>query len=69
MSLPADELDPPSLLTGNDLKEAGLRPSPEFRRLLQKIRSLQLDGELSSKAEALEWIRTDQNESTKEQSN
>ncbi len=55
--LPVEELDPPPLLDGNDLRRIGLPPGPEYRILLTAIRDRQLDGKLKSPTEALEWIR------------
>ncbi|MEM7560746.1 MAG: CCA tRNA nucleotidyltransferase [Planctomycetota bacterium] len=51
------ELDPEPLLLGQDLIDSGLKPGPEFKRLLQDARNLQLDGELDSKSEALQWLK------------
>ena len=52
-----EELNPPPLLTGEDLISLGLKPGPEFKRLLDVVRDAQLDGEMSSKAEAMELVR------------
>ena len=57
-SLPPELLDPPPLISGDDLQALGLPPGPLYRQLLQEVRNRQLDGELRSKVEALEWIRT-----------
>jgi len=35
-------------LTGNDLRRLGLRPGPEYRRVLDKVRYARLDGKISS---------------------
>lgn len=51
------ELDPEPLLLGQDLIDSGLKPGPEFKRLLEHARDLQLDGELDSKLEALQWLK------------
>ena len=51
--LPAAEIDPPPLLTGDDLKQAGWRPGPEFGRVLQAVRAAQLDGTIATRDEAL----------------
>ncbi len=51
------ELDPEPLLLGKDLIDSGLRPGPEFKRLLQDARDRQLDGELDSKSGALQWLK------------
>ncbi|MFO0800306.1 MAG: CCA tRNA nucleotidyltransferase [Gemmataceae bacterium] len=54
---PREELDPPPLLTGNDLKTLGMRPGPEFKRLLDAVREAQLDGELRTRDDALARVR------------
>jgi poly(A) polymerase len=53
---PAGPIDPPPLLTGNDLVRHGLKPGPLFKKLLEQLREAQLDGIMNSKQEALEWI-------------
>lgn len=50
-------LNPPPLLTGDDLKAMGLTPGPQFKRLLDEVRALQLDGQLKDRREAEEKIR------------
>lgn len=54
LALPPDQLDPPPLLTGNDLKRSGLRPGPHFRSILKTIRDAQLDAEIDSRDQATE---------------
>lgn len=53
---PPAELDPPPLLGGHDLLRVGFPPGPAVGVMLARIRALQLDGELSSRAEALAWV-------------
>lgn len=55
--LPPMELDPPPLLTGDDLVQSGLRPGRHFGPLLQAIRDGQLDGKIASAEEALSLAR------------
>ena len=50
---PADVLNPPPLLTGDDLTANGFTPGPLFKTVLQAARDGQLDGTLSTKDEAL----------------
>jgi putative nucleotidyltransferase with HDIG domain len=50
-------LVPEPLLTGHDLMKHGWKPGPELGRLLAQISDLQLEGELTTAAEALEWAR------------
>lgn len=54
---PAEELDPPALVSGNTLKAAGIRPGPHYRPVLQQIRDAQLDGQVTSPTEAEELAR------------
>ena len=54
LALPADELDPDPLLTGDDLVAHGMRPGKVFRVLLDRVRAAQLLGEISTKEEALD---------------
>ncbi|MEM9702772.1 MAG: hypothetical protein AAF907_10060, partial [Planctomycetota bacterium] len=58
-SVPAEELAPPPLLTGADLIAAGLTPGPEFKRLLDAAYDAQLDGLISTSAEALAFVDAD----------
>ena len=47
------------LLTGNDLKNLGLKPGPTFKSILTKLREKQLDGELKSKEDAIAFVLAD----------
>lgn len=58
LTLPAEQLDPPPLLSGNDLKRAGLKPGPNFKELLEAVRDAQLDEQISTLDEALDFVRT-----------
>jgi poly(A) polymerase len=51
------ELNPPPLLTGDDLKALGYKPGPQFKAWLDELRRKQLDGELTSRADAEEWMK------------
>lgn len=55
---PREQLDPPLLVRGDDLKALGLAPGPMYRMLLQEVRRAQLDGELQNREAALEWLKT-----------
>ena len=50
---PPEELNPPPVLTGDDLIALGLKPGPEFKRLLDAVREAQLEGRVRTKEEAL----------------
>ena len=53
LAQPRDQLDPPPLLTGDDLRKQGLQPGPKFKQILQAVRDAQLDGEIHTQEEAL----------------
>jgi len=53
---PPHLLDPPPLLTGEDLIRHGVRPGPSFRVLLGRVRDAQLDGEIRTRDDALAWV-------------
>lgn len=48
----------PVLLRGGDLQEAGISPGPEMGRALKALRKVQLSGGLSTRTEALSWLRS-----------
>jgi poly(A) polymerase len=54
---PPETFNPPPLLTGDDLKGMSLKPGPLFKKLLDEVRALQLDGQLKDRREAEEKIR------------
>ncbi len=51
---PPETLNPPPLVTGDDLLRHGIRPGPHFRFILQRLRDAQLDAEIQTKIESLE---------------
>jgi tRNA nucleotidyltransferase/poly(A) polymerase len=57
--LPEGPLDPPFLVTGRDLIEAGLKPGPKFSTMLEQIRDAQLEGTIQTKEEGLKLIRSE----------
>ena len=57
LTWPAKKLNPAPLLSGGDLKTLGLRPGPEFGRMLASLRKLQLDEEITTREQAIEWLR------------
>jgi poly(A) polymerase len=54
---PPETLDPEPIITGNDLIELGLKPGKVFKQLLDAAREAQLDGVLSSKPQAVDFVR------------
>jgi poly(A) polymerase len=57
LAQPRDALDPPPLLTGDDLLANGIPSGPQYRMLLERIRAAQLDGEARTKPEALALVK------------
>lgn len=53
---PREELDPPPLLSGNDLMQAGVPEGKAVGRLLAELRAKQLDGEIATREQAAEWV-------------
>jgi tRNA nucleotidyltransferase/poly(A) polymerase len=53
---PRQVLDPPPLLTGDDLLAQGIPSGPRYRSLLDRLRAAQLDGDVRTKDEALAMV-------------
>ncbi|MBT8043404.1 MAG: CCA tRNA nucleotidyltransferase [Verrucomicrobiae bacterium] len=53
----AEPLIPPPLVTGKDLIDLGLEPGPQFKQILTKIQTEQLEGRLGDRASALSFLR------------
>ncbi len=51
-----EPLIPPPLVTGKDLIDLGLRPGPDFKSMLEAVETQQLEGVLTDRAAALEYI-------------
>lgn len=47
------ELDPSALITGDDLKELGMKPGKIFKDILAAVREGQLDGTINSREQAI----------------
>jgi poly(A) polymerase len=54
---PPEVLDPPPLITGNDLIALGLKPGPRFKKLIDETRDAQLNGDLTTRDAALAWLK------------
>ncbi|QDU94275.1 CCA tRNA nucleotidyltransferase [Lignipirellula cremea] len=52
LAWPAEELNPPTLLTGNELKAAGVPTGPYYKALLDAVRDAQLDGQILTAEDA-----------------
>ncbi len=53
LAWPPEKLNPPMLLTGDDLRELGIPEGPQYALILKSIRKSQLDGKISSREEAI----------------
>ena len=62
LQLPREQLDPPPLVTGNDLLGAGVPAGRAVGQTLAALRALQLDGRITTRDAAVEWVRTQQSE-------
>jgi tRNA nucleotidyltransferase/poly(A) polymerase len=54
---PPEEVRPPRLLTGDDLKAMGYTPGPTFKAMLDAIEEAQLNGAVRTREEAQELVR------------
>ncbi len=48
---------PPPLVRGDDLIALGLKPGPRFGEILEAVETRQLEGALTSREDALEWVK------------
>ncbi len=55
--VPESERNPPPLVTGDDLVRGGIRPGPQFKLWLETVRDAQLNGEVTTRDEALDLLR------------
>ena len=55
-ALGPEEVRPEPLLTGDDLIGLGMKPGPEFARILRTIEDLQLEGRIQTRDEALDLV-------------
>lgn len=58
----AEPLIPPPLVTGHDLIGMGMSPGPRFKEILEAVQTEQLEGRLSEREAALEWVKALLNE-------
>jgi poly(A) polymerase len=54
-----EPLIPPPLITGHDLISLGMKPGPRFREILETVQSRQLEGTLTDREKALEWLKNE----------
>jgi poly(A) polymerase len=55
--LSEEEPMPRRLITGDDLIELGLKPGPAFREILSAVEDEQLEGRISTREEALAFLK------------
>ena len=55
----AEPLIPPPLVTGRDLIDLGLTPGPRFKELLEAVQSRQLEATLTTRDDALAWLKNE----------
>ena len=56
-AIPAEEIRPEPLITGQDLIAAGYKPGPRFKEILTMVEDSQLEGRLQNKNEAMSFVR------------
>jgi poly(A) polymerase len=54
---PPEQVRPPRLLTGDDLKALGFRPGPLFKKILEAVEEGQLEGRLVRRDDAMDFVR------------
>ena len=55
---PPEQVRPPRLVTGDDLKGMGILPGPKYKEILLAVEEAQLDGRLSDRESALQFARS-----------
>ena len=53
---PPEQVRPPRLLSGEDLKALGFAPGPPFKAILEAVEEAQLNGKIQTKEEAVELV-------------
>jgi poly(A) polymerase len=56
-TMPAEQVRPEPLITGDDLIAAGFEPGPRFKEWLTAVEDAQLEGAIRTKEEAMELVR------------
>jgi len=54
LALPPEQLNPPPLISGDDLRRAGIPVGPAYRQILDRVRDAQLDDLIQTAPQALE---------------
>jgi poly(A) polymerase len=55
-SMPSEAIRPTPLINGRDLIEAGYEPGPRFKEVLSAVEDAQLEGRLTSREAAMEYV-------------
>lgn len=55
--LKAEEIHPEPLLRGKELIDMGFAPGPLFQKILRGVEEAQLEGEIQTKEQAVQWVR------------
>jgi poly(A) polymerase len=50
-------IQPKPLVSGDDLVAAGYGPGPQFKEILTAVEDAQLEGQLNSKDQAMDFVR------------
>lgn len=53
----SEPMIPPPLVRGDDLIAFGLKPGPKFGEILEAVETRQLEGDLRTREEALDWVK------------
>ena len=56
-TMPPEQIDPPSLISGHDLKALGILPGKMMGRILEAVKTAQLEGTVQTRDEALRFAR------------
>jgi poly(A) polymerase len=54
---PPEEVRPPRLLTGDDLKALGFKPGPRFKEILDAVEEAQLNGRILTREAGLQFVK------------
>ncbi len=52
----AEQMRPPPILRGRDLIDLGWQPGPQLGRILEAVETRQLEGEITNREQAVEWV-------------
>jgi poly(A) polymerase len=53
---PREKIDPPPLITGDDLVALGRKPGPNFKTILDAVRDAQLDEQITTREQAIKLL-------------